>query len=85
VITGLRVPRNELYDQLIAQHEDVAAAGIESVQRIGDALAPGAIVHAVHSGHKLARELGATFVQPYRRDTPIIGFEPADPYHAAAE
>ena len=35
------------------------AAGIRSVTRIGDALAPGAIVHAVYSGHRYARELDA--------------------------
>ena len=39
---------------------------------IGDAFAPGAIVHAVHSGHRYAREFdtlpGTT---PYTRDFPI--------------
>ena len=37
-----------------------SAAGIASVDCIGDALAPGAIVHAVHSAHRYARELDPT-------------------------
>ena len=59
LIVGLRLPRDELFEALTARADDLAAAGIRSVDRIGDTLAPGAIVHAVHSGHKLARELGA--------------------------
>ena len=42
-----------------AEPAALAAAGIRSVSRIGDALAPGAIVHAVYSGHRFARELDA--------------------------
>jgi dimethylamine/trimethylamine dehydrogenase len=59
VIVGMRTPRNELYDSLYAVSADWKRAGIASVTRIGDALAPGAIVHAVHSGHRYARELEA--------------------------
>ncbi len=73
LIVGLRLPRGELHEVLTARAEEVAAAGIRSVDRIGDALAPGAIVHAVHSGHKYARELGSVAAaRPYRRDTPIV-------------
>jgi dimethylamine/trimethylamine dehydrogenase len=44
-------------------------SGIASITRIGDAHAPGAIVHAVHSGHKYARELGQPpRGLPYTRD-----------------
>jgi dimethylamine/trimethylamine dehydrogenase len=34
-------------------------AGIKSVTRIGDCLAPGFIAHAVYAGHRYARELDA--------------------------
>ena len=34
-----------------------ADAGIQSIRCIGDALAPGLIVHAVYEGHRYAREL----------------------------
>ncbi|MDQ2703563.1 MAG: FAD-dependent oxidoreductase, partial [Pseudomonadota bacterium] len=72
LVVGLRLPRDELREALAARAGDVAAAGIRSVDRIGDALAPGAIAHAVHSGHRLAREIGAVSTRPYRRDTPIV-------------
>lgn len=77
VIVGLRAPRAALYAALIARRDDVASAGIASIDRIGDALAPGAIVHAVHSGHRYARELdGVARSDAYRRDVPIIDAPP---------
>ena len=73
LIVGLRKPRAELFDALTARHSEVTAAGIQSVDLIGDCLAPGALVHAVHSGHKLARELGtAENGKPFRRDGPFV-------------
>jgi dimethylamine/trimethylamine dehydrogenase len=53
---------------------EFADAGIRSVKRIGDALAPGAIVHAVYSGHRYAEELDtAPAAARYRRDAPLAG------------
>jgi dimethylamine/trimethylamine dehydrogenase len=73
VIVGARTARNELYQALLARQDEFAAAGITSVDRIGDALAPGAIAHAVHSGHRYARELDAGVgSELYRRDAPIV-------------
>jgi dimethylamine/trimethylamine dehydrogenase len=72
VIVGARTPRDELYQALIAKGSDLADAGIDSVTRIGDAFAPGAIVHAVHSGHRYAREFDtAPAAAPYTRDFPV--------------
>jgi dimethylamine/trimethylamine dehydrogenase len=86
LIVGLRLPDGALHDTLKARADDGAAAGIRGIGRIGDALAPGAIVHAVHSGHKWARELGAAVsAQPYRRDTPIVDAAPALETRTAAE
>ncbi len=56
MIVGVRKPRDDLYQTLIEDPQALETAGIASVTRIGDALAPGAIVHAVHSGHHFARE-----------------------------
>jgi dimethylamine/trimethylamine dehydrogenase len=85
VIVGLRLPRGELHEALEARADELADAGIRGIDRIGDALAPGAIAHAVHSGHKLARELGAASVSRlYRRDTPIVDAADFD-LRAAAE
>ena len=58
--------------------QELQPAGVLSVDRIGDALAPGAIVHAVHSGHRFARELDMERgSELYRRDAPIVEDVPA--------
>jgi dimethylamine/trimethylamine dehydrogenase len=72
VIVGARLAHDQLYGELTADRESLHAAGIRSVTRIGDALAPGAIVHAVYSGHRFARELDASpEALAYRRDAPL--------------
>ncbi len=72
VIVGMRKPRAELFEALMAREPELESAGIVGVTRIGDALAPGAIVHAVHSGHRFAREFEAVLNEtPYRRDFPV--------------
>jgi len=72
VIVGVRVPKDDLYQSLIARGPELKRAGIAGVTRIGDALAPGAIVHAVHSGHTFAREFdSAPAPAPYARDYPL--------------
>ena len=72
VIVGTRFADDALHAELSARAADLAAAGIRSVTRIGDALAPGAIVHAVYSGHRFARELDADpAALVYRRDAPL--------------
>jgi hypothetical protein len=69
---GLRVPRDDLYQALVAEGSGLEKAGIAAVTRIGDALAPGAIVHAVHSGHRHAREFDTVpGAAPYTRDFPV--------------
>ena len=76
VVTGLRLPRTELFDAMTARRSDLEAAGIKSFERVGDALAPGALAHAVHCGHRAAQELGKG-PQSFRRDAPIVEFEPS--------
>jgi len=72
VVVGVRTPRDELYRSLIARGADLERSGIETVARIGDAYAPGAIVHAVHSGHRFAREFELNPAPaPYTRDYPV--------------
>jgi dimethylamine/trimethylamine dehydrogenase len=47
---------------------------------LGDALAPGAIVHAVYGGHHHALELDADpQAMSFRRDTPLRVAEAAGP------
>jgi dimethylamine/trimethylamine dehydrogenase len=72
VIVGARFGDDTLHAELTARTAQLSAAGIQSVTRIGDALAPGAIVHAVYSGHRFARELDADpAALLYRRDAPL--------------
>jgi len=73
VIVGARRTRDELYQALMMRAKELEPGGIISVDRIGDALVPGAIVHAVHSGHRYARELDTEDgSELYRRDAPIV-------------
>jgi dimethylamine/trimethylamine dehydrogenase len=72
VIVGARFASDELYRALAARTGDLNEAGIRSLTRIGDALAPGALVHAVYSGHRYARELDAPpESRGARRDFPL--------------
>jgi dimethylamine/trimethylamine dehydrogenase len=72
VIVGARFANDALYAELTARADDLKSAGVRSVTRIGDALAPGAIVHAVYSGHRHARELDADpATLAHRRDAPL--------------
>ena len=72
VIVGARFAADGLYTELAARGAELEAAGIRSLTRIGDALAPGAIVHAVYSGHRYAQELDADpAALALRRDAPL--------------
>lgn len=54
-----RLPRQDLAVALAARQAEWAGAGIKSVTRIGDALAPGTIAAAVFGGRRYAEELDA--------------------------
>jgi dimethylamine/trimethylamine dehydrogenase len=72
VIVGARFANDGLHAALGARAAELERAGIRSVTRIGDALAPGAIVHAVYAGHRYARELDADReALVCRRDQPL--------------
>ena len=72
VIVGHREPQDALYQSVVGAATD---EGSPSVQLLGDALAPGAIVHAVHNGHSFARGLIETDTL-YLRDEPVVPTEP---------
>jgi dimethylamine/trimethylamine dehydrogenase len=59
VTVSMRLPNDSLHQELLARQGEWAAAGISQVHCIGDALAPGLIVHAVYAGHRFAREFEA--------------------------
>ena len=72
VIVGHREPRDALFQALQQATPNDAPA---SIHLLGDALAPGAIAHAVHSGHSFARGLVDESTL-YLRDEPVVLAEP---------
>ncbi|GAA2444714.1 FAD-dependent oxidoreductase [Streptomyces glaucus] len=71
VLSTGQIPRDTLYQEL-AELGPAALeeAGIRRVVRVGDALGPGIIAGAVHSGHLFARTLDTALTDetPYRRE-----------------
>ena len=59
VVVGVRSSYDSLYQDLYSRPEQVQDAGISSLRSIGDCQAPGAIAHAVYSGHECARTIDA--------------------------
>ncbi len=57
VMVTARLPHDALYHDLKAEPAATERAGIASLTRIGDCLAPAAIVHATYAGHRYAQEL----------------------------
>lgn len=73
VLVGARRQRDALLHGLRARQAEWADAGIASVAAIGDAQAPGMLVHAVFAGHLYARDLDRVVdpdLVPFRRDLP---------------
>ena len=70
VMVTSRRPNDELRLALIGDQEKQAAAGILSVQAIGDCDVPSTIAAAVYDGHRAARELDADIDRdlPFRRE-----------------
>ncbi|MCZ6637599.1 MAG: FAD-dependent oxidoreductase, partial [Alphaproteobacteria bacterium] len=74
VMVTARLPSDGLYHELTENSDALTRAGIRSVTRIGDCLAPGTIAAAVYSGHRFARELDqpAPDGVPFRRELPQL-------------
>ncbi|MFX0199771.1 MAG: FAD-dependent oxidoreductase, partial [Candidatus Hodarchaeota archaeon] len=75
VMITARIPNDDLYYELASQADAQSAAGIKSMARIGDCLAPGTIVSAVFSGHKFAREFDEPDPGdvPFKRERNVLG------------
>ncbi len=54
-----REPNDSLYQGLHERIQQWADYGIQSVERIGDCVAPGPIAQAIHDGHHFGRTFGA--------------------------
>jgi dimethylamine/trimethylamine dehydrogenase len=69
LVTG-RSADETLYTELSGDPGRLEAAGIRSLTRIGDALAPSSIADSVYSGHRFAREFDETDLPAPRRERP---------------
>lgn len=70
VMVTARTPNDRLFEELNENTGALADAGVKSVTRIGDCLAPGTIAAAVYAGHRYARELDTPVPTgvPFRRE-----------------
>ncbi len=71
LLVGHREPEDALVRALQQRQDEWSDAGITSVQAVGDARAPGAIVHAVYSGQEYARLLESRDATRWLRDQPV--------------
>ena len=55
----MRLPNDDVYQTLVSDPDRLQAAGIKSVLRIGDCLAPSTIAAATYAGHRCARDMDA--------------------------
>ena len=68
-----RLPNDTLHAAALSRRAEWEAAGVQRVECIGDALAPGLIAHAVYAGHRYAQEFDTapTTAVPFKRHLPI--------------
>jgi dimethylamine/trimethylamine dehydrogenase len=72
LVTG-RLPNDLLYHALMQVPELLREAGVRSVARIGDCLAPSSIADAVYQGHKFARAFGLpSYEEAVKRERPGV-------------
>ena len=70
VVVTSREPSDGLYSALAADPARLEAAGVKTLERIGDCVAPSTIAAAVYAGHKYARAFGAADAP--RRDRLVV-------------
>jgi dimethylamine/trimethylamine dehydrogenase len=70
LLVTMRLPNDSLYQELAADAGRLHDAGIRSLARIGDCLAPSTIAAAVYAGHRYAREADVPPVDgvPFQRE-----------------
>jgi dimethylamine/trimethylamine dehydrogenase len=78
VLVTARLPRRQLFDEVIARRDDWSSYGVETVRVIGDAEAPSsAIAWSTYAGHRYAEDLDEApedGQMPFRRE--IAGLSP---------
>ena len=72
IIVGKRQPDNSLLSDLNNELSSTKESKIESIHSIGDCKNPGAIVHAVYSGHECGRAIEGDTEIPIKWERPKI-------------
>jgi len=73
VIVGGKGRNDHLYQELEADPDRITEVGITSLRSIGDCRAPGAIAHAVYSGHECARTIDTRdSAIPFQLERPML-------------
>jgi dimethylamine/trimethylamine dehydrogenase len=73
IVVGAKKESDSLYRELESDSNRLSDAGISVIRCIGDCRAPGAIVHAVYSGHECARTIDAGDTeQTFKKERPLI-------------
>jgi dimethylamine/trimethylamine dehydrogenase len=76
VIVGIKSRNDGLFQELNSDADRIASAGMKSIRSIGDCRAPGAIAHAVYSGHECARYIDAgDSIPPVALERPQLLFK----------
>jgi dimethylamine/trimethylamine dehydrogenase len=77
VLVTAMLPNLALWDELQGCRDEWAGAGIQSIERVGDAHAANTIAAAVWSGHRFAREVGEekTDGVPFKREIAELAAE----------
>ncbi len=71
ITVTMRLPNDNLYNDLVALGDATKAAGIKSIKRIGDCYGPSIIAAANYEGHRYAREFDTNVdinVVPFKRE-----------------
>jgi dimethylamine/trimethylamine dehydrogenase len=78
VLVTQRVSNEEIYLELKADEDGLAAEGVEALYRIGDCVAPRTIADAIFDGHRLAREIDCenpAVPLPHKRERMLVAAE----------
>jgi dimethylamine/trimethylamine dehydrogenase len=74
LVVGIRTAHDDLFQELHANPDGLSDAGISSLRSIGDCRAPGAIAHAVYSGHECARTIDTCdAIETMKWERPSLG------------
>ncbi|MDX1738555.1 MAG: NADH:flavin oxidoreductase, partial [Alphaproteobacteria bacterium] len=73
VLITQRTPQDQIYHELKNNPAALEAAGIKTLRRIGDCLAPGIVEAATFSGHQAAREHEIGEDLPFKRERVTLG------------